>query len=456
MSRLIRNISILLVCVAVSFQIDAKTSTALRRERSRAEQRAKAAEQRLEANRKALRSNLNELNSLQADISNLDAQLQGLKANADSLSRRMAPLSDSISLLTDRLEAMRIAYARVLRKTYRNSTNLDELTFIFSSSTFSEALRRLQSLKQFARWRTRKSEELTSTMTLLDTKKQRLDSLSQANARILAQTESSRRTQEEKRRNTDLLVKQLEASSVELEKEVTRRNNEMAELDSHIEQAMAEERQRQIEEERKKAEAAKRKTESKPVAEIGPVQDGQPTKSDKSESTTTEQKTSPNVTNPPSQQAKPVQMTPEEQKRISGQFETQKGKLSAPFKGNGKIVKKFGRQKHPRLANVTTDNAGIDIETSKGATVVAVFDGEVSQIFKLGGYNNVIVIRHGDYVTVYANLVDLKVVKGDRVKRGVELGKVYVDASDNNRSVLHFELRREKEKQDPEKWLKKF
>ena len=106
------------------------------------------------------------------------------------------------------------------------------------------------------------------------------------------------------------------------------------------------------------------------------------------------------------------------------------------------------------MPKVETNNAGIDIEASKGASVKVVFDGEVSQIFKLAGYNNVIVVRHGDYVTVYANIALLNVKKGDKVKTGQSLGTLYIDKADGDRSVLHFELRKEKEKEDPELWLR--
>ncbi|MDE5607402.1 MAG: M23 family metallopeptidase, partial [Muribaculaceae bacterium] len=247
-----------------------------------------------------------------------------------------------------------------------------------------------------------------------------------------------------------------------------------------IEEALAEETRRiKEEEERQRAEAARIEAEKREAENReAEKRDAEKKKeSDSSESISSESKKPDNKTAASSSLSakegsgsqsvgntssstspvagKSVPMTQEEQKRLTAQFEAAKGKLSAPYKGSGKIVKKFGRQKHPRLSNVTTENAGIDIETSRGADVLAVFDGEISKIFKLGGYNNVIVIRHGDYMTVYANLVDLKVAKGDKVKRGTELGKVYVDTSDNNRSVLHFELRHEKDKEDPELWLKK-
>ncbi|MDE6801719.1 MAG: peptidoglycan DD-metalloendopeptidase family protein [Muribaculaceae bacterium] len=478
MSRFVKYIYILLMFVTASQYADARKSTNLRRERIQAEQKAKAAEKRLQENRTALRTNLNELNSVQADITRLDEQLKALRETSASLSNQIAPLTDSINYYTKRLDTMRDAYAKVLRRSYLSNCNLDELTFIFSSSSFIEAWRKLKTLKQFGKWRTRKSVEIKDITGLLDAKKQRLDSLSQENVRIISLTESSRKKLEVKRRETDELVRRLEASSAELEKEVARRNSEMAALDARIEEEIAEEARRIREEEevRRKAEAerieAQKREAEKREAEKRAAERADASKGSKSKDGVAEKKPAKsNAKDNPSESAskptptpeapattsveKSVPLTREEQQRLTARFEAAKGKMSAPYKGSGKVVKKFGRQKHPRLANVTTENAGIDIETSRGAEVVAVFDGEVSKIFKLGGYNNVIVVRHGDYMTVYANLVDLKVAKGDKVSRGTELGRVYVDTSDSNRSVLHFELRHEKDKQDPELWLKK-
>ncbi|MDE5608250.1 MAG: hypothetical protein K2I64_04885, partial [Muribaculaceae bacterium] len=244
MRRFIKIISILLMVVVASSQINAKKSTNLRRERTQAEQKAKAAEKRLKENQEALRSNLNELNSLQADIMQIDEQLKELKGAAELLSLQIVPLTDSIALFTERLETMRDAYARVLRKTYRNNTNLDDLTFIFSSSSFIDAWKRLKSLKQFSKWRTRKSGEIMDITRVLESKKQRLDSLSQENARVIAKAEAGRRMLESKHRETDQLVRRLEVSSAELEQEVARRHSEMAALDSKIEEALAEETRR--------------------------------------------------------------------------------------------------------------------------------------------------------------------------------------------------------------------
>ena len=138
-----------------------------------------------------------------------------------------------------------------------------------------------------------------------------------------------------------------------------------------------------------------------------------------------------------------------------GNFADYKGRLPFPVSGHYTIVKKFGRQKHPTLPHVETTNSGIDMATGANAAVNCVFDGEVSAVFRPDGYNNVVVIRHGRYMTVYANLGSINVSTGQKVKAGQSIGTVYTDPADPNRSILHFEIRNQREKENPELWLKR-
>lgn len=136
-------------------------------------------------------------------------------------------------------------------------------------------------------------------------------------------------------------------------------------------------------------------------------------------------------------------------------FASLKGSLPFPITGRYTIVKRFGRQQHPSLPHVVTDNAGIDIETAKGAAVRSVCDGEVSAVFRPEGYNTVVVIRHGSHMTVYANLASVSVSSGQKVKAGQNIGMVFSDPNDNGRSILHFEVRDGRQKENPELWLRK-
>lgn len=135
---------------------------------------------------------------------------------------------------------------------------------------------------------------------------------------------------------------------------------------------------------------------------------------------------------------------------LSSDFANNRGRLPWPV-GRGQIVGHFGTNPHPVLTNIYVDNGGIDIATNKGSNAKAVFDGEVSAIVSIPGGNRTVLLRHGTYFTVYNNLSFVSVKKGDKVKRGQDLGRIYTD--DNGDTILKFEIRSGSSKQNPELWL---
>jgi septal ring factor EnvC (AmiA/AmiB activator) len=135
---------------------------------------------------------------------------------------------------------------------------------------------------------------------------------------------------------------------------------------------------------------------------------------------------------------------------LSSDFANNKGKLPWPV-SRGQIVGRFGKNPHPVLSNIEIDNGGVDIATNKGSSAKAVFDGEVSAIISIPGGNRTVLLRHGTYFTVYNNLSFVSVKKGDKVKRGQDLGRIYTDETGN--TILKFEVRSGAYKQNPELWL---
>lgn len=434
-SRLNQSIIVILfLCVS---GVAMAQSSGIKREQRRNRQQMEQAQRNVRQNEQAVENNLRQLDLLDGQITDISRDVRRLKGTSDSLRQLIRPLNDSIKELNSRLAAMSEKYSAALRKSQTNGNSMNDITFVFSSESFMQAWQRYRSLRQFARWRQRKAAEIVDTRASLQSRQQRLDSLKTSNNRVLSRVEQQRNTLERKRVETDRLVTSLKSQNKQLQQVLKRRQKEAEELERKLEQALAEEMEKQ----RREEEARQRRLKEQQAAEQAKKSGGEQAK------TTTQEKQQP-------VQTKPAQ--PLANRQLTGSFESNKGKLPYPLTGEFTIVKKFGRQKHPRLPKVETNNPGIDIEASQqGAAVHAVFDGEVSQIFKLAGYNNVIVLRHGDYVTVYANIAGLNVKKGDKVKTGQVLGSLYVDKADGNRSVLHFELRREKEKENPELWLRR-
>jgi murein hydrolase activator len=141
-------------------------------------------------------------------------------------------------------------------------------------------------------------------------------------------------------------------------------------------------------------------------------------------------------------------------KLIGNSFGENKGRLPWPVE-KGIVTSHFGIQKHPVLKNVMEDNIGIEI-TSSGATKArSVFKGQVVRIFAIPGANMAIIIRHGKYLSVYQNIINVKVKAGDNLNTGQEIGDVYLDSEDGNKAVLKFMIYEEKNKLDPETWIVK-
>ncbi len=125
-----------------------------------------------------------------------------------------------------------------------------------------------------------------------------------------------------------------------------------------------------------------------------------------------------------------------------------------PVVGRYAIVSKFGTNTYRDLSKVQVTNLGIDIEATPGSSARSVFEGTVTAVVRIDGHHNVVLVRHGEYITVYAGIDKLAVRKGDKVKTGQTLGTIYVDAEDDNRAVLHFEVRRETQKLNPTEWVR--
>ena len=145
-------------------------------------------------------------------------------------------------------------------------------------------------------------------------------------------------------------------------------------------------------------------------------------------------------------------LTPAE-KTLSSNFVSNKGKLPWPVE-RGVISSSYGKHASVVSDKVTVTNNGIDIATTDGAQARAVFDGEVASVTKLTGANTVVIIRHGEYFTVYSNLENVTVKRGDKVKTKQNIGKVHTSTTEN-KTELHFELLKETNRQDPAGWLSK-
>ena len=467
----------------------------VKKEQRATEKAIKLTAEQIEANMRKTNRTLNELNALNAEIGEHERTITSLTSQVNEINGKLSSLNDSISALDDRLSIMRDSYARAVKRV--NSAregSMSKLAFIFSSESFFQAYRRIRYLREFSKWRDRKGGEIKIVQDSLNVKKGELAKLQQQKGESLKKVGVARRELESKQQATSVLVAELKKENSSLRQVLKEKEAQARALDQELDRLIAEEQKRREEEERRLAEE-RRKAEERRLAEERQKaeqqrleqerllaeqkkaeEDAKSKKKGKKSSTKKEDKSKkktdkqPQVT--PSQEkvlaeAKPAPATSskkaastagfnmaEDSRKLTGSFESNKGKLLFPVSGRYKIVRPFGRHQHPDLPHVTTDNGGIDIEVAPGGNARAVFAGTVSAIFRQPGFNTIVMVRHGNYLTIYANLSDIMVKNGDTLKQGQTLGRVYADPDDDNRSILHFELRREKEKLNPTAWVR--
>ncbi|WP_018337878.1 MULTISPECIES: murein hydrolase activator EnvC family protein [Butyricimonas] len=285
-------------------------------------------------------------------------------------------------------------YAKMVYETWKKRNISDKLVYIFSSSSFSQAYARYKYFEQVQDYSKRQLKQIQQTN----------DSLTKINtqlAKLIAQK--------------NLAQSKISTQNNELIKEQNEANKYVAELKKKEKELV-----RKLNAEIKNRERFKKELEKLIAAQAK-----------KSGSKNSNYK-----------------LTPEE-KLISDDFAKNKGKLPWPVE-QGFVSEKFGINVHPVFKQVKLNNAGITITTSRNADVRAVFKGVVTEIMFIPGDNNVVIVRHGNYLTVYSNLVEIFIKKGDTVNVKQKIGKL---ASSGESSTLNFQVWKDKDNLDPQLWL---
>jgi len=436
-----------------------RSVSSVKQEQKANAQAIKKTSQQLDENAKATSRTLNALNTLGAEIRQQNDSIASINHQIDSIDSAMKHINDSIVTLDGKLNALRDSYARSVTR-IRNSQqgSMDKLAFIFSAESFTQAYRRFRYLGEFSKWRKRRNDEIKAVQARLEKQRDELTRLQGVKSGMLTRMNVARNDLEKKQNETSALVAKLKKEGASLKKVLRQKEAQARALDNELDRLIAEEQRRQAEEEKRRQAEEKRKEQERLLAEENARKKQQqkeqeakaaPAKAEQPERKAVAQP------KPASTAAKPATnyAMAETSRKLTGSFESNKGRLLFPVNGKYKIVRPFGRHKHPDLPHVTTDNGGIDIEVPAGGTARAVFDGTVSEVFRLPGYNTIVMVRHGKYLTIYANLSNISVKKGDALKQGQTIGTIYSDPDDGNRSILHFELRQEKQKLNPTAWV---
>lgn len=426
-----------------------RNSATVRQERRNADRERQRTEARIRENVERTESELRRYEHLQAQVRIQRANELVLTRRVDSISSRERQLADSVGRLTRKVERLDSVYRNSLRAIRRQRQAASPAAFVFSAESFSQAVRRMRYLRDLADWNARQGRRLRADRQQLQVSAERLDSarrrlavsrdaLGRARAALeedMARSEQTVNTLRSHSRELNTVLQRLQARSEALEAELTRAIEAEEAARREQERLERERREREAREaaERRAREQAARQQSEQSAPEPEPEPAPEPTPAPVPDRA---QQPAPNLTD------------------LTAGFEAQKGRLQMPVTGNASIVSNFGRRTHTEFSRVEVQNNGIDIEAAAGAKARAVFDGTVTMVIVMDGFQNVVLVRHGEYLTVYAGLQDLDVRKGDTVRAGQPLGTIYTIPGDDHGTRLHFEVRHEKQKLDPRQWLR--
>ncbi|TGY09367.1 murein hydrolase activator EnvC [Bacteroides muris (ex Afrizal et al. 2022)] len=377
-------------------------------------------------------SQLKGLAALTGQIEERKRYILTINNDVESIERELSSLERQLTRLQRDLKDKKQRYESSVQYLYKNRSIEEKLMFIFSAKSLAQTYRRMRYVREYATYQRLQGEEVLKKQEQVNRKKTELQQVKAVKEGLLKEREEEKVKLEAQEKEQKLLVANLKKKQRGLQNELNKQRREANQLNARIDRLIAEEiekaRKRAAEEARREA-AARKKV-------------GEKTEKPATASTPAKSKAQPLET---------YSMSKADHE-LSGNFTNNRGKLPMPITGAYIITSHYGQYSVEGLRNVKLDNKGIDIQGKLGAQARAIFDGKVAAVFKLNGLFNVL-IRHGDYISVYCNLSSASVKQGDDVTTKQILGQIFSDGADNGRTVLHFQLRKEKEKLNPEPWL---
>ncbi|CAN5544095.1 peptidoglycan DD-metalloendopeptidase family protein [soil metagenome] len=349
---------------------------------------------------------LNQLVMLNKKISAREELIATINNEIGVLNKQIRENNESINGLQKDLTKLKAEYAKMIYYAYKNQDSYSRLMFVFASADFEQAYMRLKYLQQYSEYRHKQAERIIQTKKSLNEKVQELEVKKSDQRVLLGSEETEKKSLTSEKTEKEQVFSGLQQQESKLKKDLEKKKQDAKKLEQAI--------QRVLEKELEKAQAqAAKENKSKPQKLI---------------------------------------LTPESQ-LLSNSFSNNKNKLPWPV-AKGVISEHFGVHPHPLMKDIDINNNGVDITTNSGALARAVFDGEVKAVVNMPGAGQFILLRHGEFLTIYSNLKDVYVKVGDKVTTKQNIGSVLLD-DDDSKTVMHFEVWKGQTKLNPEDWLYK-
>lgn len=398
----------------------------LEKERNELHQRISESESLLKSTGNDVKSQLDNLALISGQIDERRRYLSAIQKDINSIQQEINRLEGELKVLNADLKLKREKYDKSLKYLHRNSSIQEKLMFIFSADNLSQMYRRLRYVRQYADFQRLKGEEIKSKLAEIKDKKKVTEETYDAKLALLKHQETEKKKLEEQEADRKKLLASMQKKQRQLKNEIDKQRKAANKLNAEIDRLIAIE----IEAARKRAEEERRRKEAEAKKQ---------------------QPSGKEVSKPVTKQMDAYRVDDSDRK-LSGTFERNKGRLPIPVTGPYVVVGHYGQYQVEGLRNVRLDNKGIDIKAKQGAMARTIFDGEVTAVFQYNGLANVLV-RHGSYISVYCNLESVIVKQGSQLKTRDVIGQISTDSDGN--TVLHFQLRKEKDKLNPELWIAK-
>jgi septal ring factor EnvC (AmiA/AmiB activator) len=420
------KITLFLAFVFTAIGAHAQSSQELKRRRDKLTEELEQLNQDYQQTASNKKSTLKQLSILKAQINLREEKIETINSSIRNLDNQISESNNDVRSLQSQLTQLKKQYAAMILFAYRNQSGYNKLMFIFAAKDFNQAYKRLKYLQQFGTYRVRQANYMQSTEKDLHVKITELDKSKQEKGSLLADQEKEKQTLGDEKNTQVKVVGDLSKHEGELAQQQKDLQRKVAATNREIDAAI----RREIEAARRKAEEEAKEAADRAKADNKPAPVTRAKSINKNSST-----------------SEVLNATPEAAK-LSNDFLGNRGSLPWPVT-NGFITQGFGVYYTPE--NIKSESDGVDIKSNPGAAVRAVFTGDVTQVMDISG-TYLVLIKHGEYFTVYSNLKSVSVSKGQKVSTRQNIGTVATDPTTGETNV-HFELYKGTSPVDPKQWL---
>jgi len=361
--------------------------------------------------KKGKTKSLLQLAILNNKIQSQEELISTLGGEINILVSQIGTTKSDIGIKERQLKTLKDDYAAMVCQAYKNRNSYDRLIFLFSANDFNQAYQRLKYFQQYAAYRKMQGNQIENKKKELNGRLQELENKKSEQNMLLSEEKDEKNSLSKEKKEKNQTVTELQKKEKDIKAEVAKKKKQADKITAMIKKIIQDEIDK-----------------SKP-----PV-------------------SKPDPKNPKPKYKPEISLTPQEQ-IVSKNFEGNVGKLPWPVT-EGVVVEKFGKYEHPDMPGIILYNNGVDIATKKGAEVLAIFDGEVKAVAEVGGMDGkIVMIRHGEYLSVYYALGEVYVKTGDKVKTKQAIGKVMTE--DGEKTQIHLEIYKGKDNLNPETWIAK-